>query len=166
MCTTCAEDGVDVSSVFFDVRFSSFDATISHVQCQNDRKMTSQIDDWPAMRETAAFGSRTILNSESQGSFGWSRHRSKEAVRTALDMLSICTTALAFLLLGTCLGRMMHECQSKSCFHSEKDNKSTSPCLRFPSSEKGFLEFTPYLFTTCNTGLRHFQDALRSDKVD
>ena len=29
MCTTCAEDGVDVSSVFFDVRFSSFDATMS-----------------------------------------------------------------------------------------------------------------------------------------
>ena len=29
MCTTCAEDGVDVSSVFFDVRFSSFDATMN-----------------------------------------------------------------------------------------------------------------------------------------
>ena len=29
MCTTCAEDGVDVSAVFFDVRFSSFDATMS-----------------------------------------------------------------------------------------------------------------------------------------
>ena len=65
MCTTCAEDGVDVSSVFFDVRFSSFDATMSHVQSNNVRKMSSQIADWPALRETGAFGSRTILNSES-----------------------------------------------------------------------------------------------------
>ena len=65
MCTMCVEDGVDASSVSFDDRFSSFDATRSHVQSNNVRKMSSQIDDWPAMRETGAFGSRTILNSES-----------------------------------------------------------------------------------------------------
>ena len=43
MCTMCAEDGVDASSVSFDVRFSSFDATMSHVQSNNVRKMNIRL---------------------------------------------------------------------------------------------------------------------------